>query len=325
MKRSIAFAAAAILVAAGARWQHSRRSASLALSPAEKQSLHDAPNGDQEAPKIDLQKFGLDSANAAPVAAPPAASPEAGNVAGNDPSAGKTGAPVEWVSIGGGKFTMGTDNDMVDAFKPSHAVTIATFEMSKTLITVDQYAECVGKGACTKPGTYGYCNWGKTDRDRTKDPVNCVDWDQANQYAKFKGARLPSESEWEYAAKSAGKDQMYPWGDEFANCERAVMATISSYGCGSGSTLPVCSKPAGNTAQGLCDMGGNLLAWVQDKWHASYTGAPADGSAWEGQGSYRVVRGGAFNSSTAELLRTYYRDGRDAGRPDGFIGFRLAR
>ncbi len=240
----------------------------------------------------------------------------AGYVVGIDPS-GKPSKPVEFVTLAGGKFTMGTNdggNGFTDA-EPIHEVAIKTFAISDTLVTVEQYAECVIKGGCTEPGTGSYCNWGVAGRQR--HPINCVDWDQANQFAKFKGARLPSESEYEYAATSGGKNQKYPWGNEDATRDRAVMS-------GNG-TMPVCSKPAGNTAQGLCDMSGNVWEWVQDKYQGSYAGAPTDGSAFEGPGDYRVIRGGSCFITDAGNLRADVRGDFDPDSRRGGIGFRLAR
>lgn len=244
-----------------------------------------------------------------------------GYVAGEDPSAGKPGQAVEWVSIGGGKFTMGTDDgtDLFKWSKPIHEDTIKNFEMSKTLVTVEQYAECVIKGGCTEPNTGSYCNWGVAGRQH--HPINCVDWTQANQFVMFKGVRLPSESEYEYAATSGGKNQKYPWGNEDATSDKAVMSDDS--------TLPVCSKPAGNAKVSggeLCDMVGNAWEWTADAWHDSYVGAPTDGSAWDGpSGSYRVLRGGSFRYSDAGYLRADYRNNGDPSLRDGGIGFRLAR
>jgi iron(II)-dependent oxidoreductase len=248
-----------------------------------------------------------------------------GYVAGNDPSAGVPSKPIEWVTINGGKFTMGTDSGekgFEDA-KPIHEVAIKTFEMSKTAVTVEQYAECVIKGGCTEPATGDYCNWGVAGRQL--HPVNCVDWDQASKYAKFKGGRLPSESEWEYAATSGGKNQKYPWGNDEPTCDKAVMYGNGGYGCGNNSTMPVCSKTAGNTAQGLCDMAGNVWQWVQDKYQDSYKGAPVDGSAFEAAGSIRVVRGGSFYGRDASSLRADYRLNGVPGLRLGGIGFRLVR
>lgn len=232
------------------------------------------------------------------------------------------GVPVEWVSIPGGKFMMGNYALNLDAH-PRHEVALKDFQLSKTPVTVEQYAECVEDGQCTEPGTWGDCNWGKEGRER--HPVNCVDWDQAARYAKYMDARLPSESEWEYAAKSGGKDQLYPWGNEPATCARAVMNAGDGEGCGTGATMPVCSKPAGNTAQGLCDMAGNVWQWVQDIHESSYRNAPADGSAYDNGGFYRVTRGGAFTSIAAETLKADTRSTVGQGFRGSGFGFRLAK
>lgn len=239
----------------------------------------------------------------------------AGHVVCNDPSAGKPSKPVEFVTLQGGTFAMGTGNG--DA-KPIHEVAIATFDMSDTLVTVEQYAECVTNGACRTPGTGGYCNWGVAGRRR--HPINCVSWQDASDFAKFKGARLPSESEWEYAATSGGQNQKYPWGNEAPTCDKAVMG-----GCGNNGTMPVCSKPAGDTKQGLCDMAGNVWQWVQDKYQSSYDKAPRDGSAFEASGFDRVMRGGSFNYTVAGNLRADDRYFGVPGYRDDDIGFRLAR
>jgi len=241
-----------------------------------------------------------------------------GYVAGIDPSAGAPTNPVEYVTISGGKFTMGTDSGEAgfEDAKPIREVTIKTFEMAKTAVTAEQYAECVTKGGCTKPATHVYCNWGKTDRQL--HPVNCVDWDQAQAYAKFKGARLPSEAEFEYAATSGGKNQKYPWGNAEATSELAVMNADR--------TMPVCSKSKGNTAQGLCDMSGNVWQWVQDTYQDSYKDAPVDGSAFEGMGSFRVLRGGCFSDGDgARYLRADNRRYVVPGYRFFDVGFRLAR
>lgn len=242
-------------------------------------------------------------------------------------------SPVRFVTIPGGRFMMGTNNGkkyFEDAV-PVREVAVKTFEMSKTAVTVEQYAECVINGWCSEPGTRGYCNWGQ--KDRKYHPVNCVTWGQAARYAEFKskqrgfeGVRLPTEAEWEYAAKSGGRDQKYPWGNEEASCDRAVMPNDRGVmGCGKNRTLPVCSRTAGNTAQGLCDMAGNVRQWVQDKYQDSYRNAPADGSAFDAPGSNRVARGGSFFTTSTSRLRADCRYYYDAGSYDFEIGFRLAR
>ncbi|MBI5202032.1 MAG: formylglycine-generating enzyme family protein [Elusimicrobia bacterium] len=237
---------------------------------------------------------------------------------------------VEWVSVPGGKFEMGTNENsgiFRDA-KPVHQVAIKAFQMSKTLVTVEQYAECVRMGACTEPAAGAYCNWGKPDR--LNHPVNCVDWEQAGRFAAFKGARLPTEAEWEYAATGGGRNQKYPWGDAPANCELAVMrGSGGSPGCDGSGTMPVCSRPKGNAqfASGgeLCDAVGNVWQWVQDHYKTSYAGAPTDGGAVVDIGPSRVLRGGAFVYEQPDYLRADFRGSTMSFLRSNTVGFRVAR
>lgn len=264
---------------------------------------------------------------ASPEVPGPAAAGNKGYVIANDPNPGAPVREVEWVALRGGRFMMGTDSP-AEAFadaKPVRQVSLGGFQMSKTAVTVEQYAECVIQGRCAAPGTGGHCNWGRTGR--RLHPVNCVDWHQAAAYAEFKGARLPTEAEWEYAASGGGRNQQYPWGNEPASCDRAVMQDESGMGCGAGGTLPVCSRPEGNTPEGLCDMAGNVAQWVQDKYQDSYSGAPSDGRAFEGEGNLRVARGGSYEEPRVSRLRVDARRGAFGGLVDRYesIGFRLAR
>jgi iron(II)-dependent oxidoreductase len=175
-----------------------------------------------------------------------------------------------------------------------------------------------------------YCNWDKPDRQR--HPINCVSWDNAVDFANFKKARLPSESEWEYAARSEGQNNRYPWGNDAPSCSTAVMLD-----CGSSGTAEVCSKsPAGDTKQGLCDMAGNVEQWVQDSHRYLYEEAPADGTASTYKvKSTNVVRGGSFFSARNgrgshsnfddSFLRTDTRGEKISGYHLARVGFRLAR
>ncbi len=233
-------------------------------------------------------------------------------------------AGIKWVHIEGGQFVMGTEAGEDDE-RPVRAVNVPDFELSRTEVTVDQYAACVSAGVCGVPDVGDACNWGLADRG--SHPVNCVDWAQAVTFAAWAGGRLPSEAEWEYAARSRGHSQNYPWGDAPPTCERAVAddPNAGGAGCGANSTRPTCSRFAGNTAQGLCDMAGNVWEWVED-WSGPYDEAPTDGSARTEQGAteHRVLRGGGWRSDEG-LLRAARRGG-DAPslRADG-TGFRVAR
>jgi formylglycine-generating enzyme required for sulfatase activity len=224
---------------------------------------------------------------------------------------------ISWVTIPGGSFTMG-DDEWFDS-KPRHQVTVNTFQMAKTLVTNKQYKACVAAGACTAANDHG-ASFNGDDQ-----PVVGVTWDQAKAFSEWAGGRLPSEAEWEYAARSGGKEKKYPWGDAAPTCERSVMSQ-GRFGCGRKATWPVCSKPSGNTEQGLCDMAGNAWEWVQDWYHDSYEGAPADGSAWESPaGSGRVVRGGSWNFDVAGIFRAGYRNYFGPGAQGIILSLRPAR
>ncbi len=225
---------------------------------------------------------------------------------------GKAG--IEWVSLPAGSFEMGsTDGDPDE--KPVHRVSLKPYRLSRTLVTNAQYAACVKDGACEPPSCDGFTG--------DAQPVVCVSWDQAAAFAKWAGGRLPTEAEWEYAARGGGLARPYPWGDAAPTCERAVMRDSSSgRGCGADAPAPVCSKPDGSTPQGLCDMAGEVLEWTADVYHASYDGAPADGSAWDGSGGRYVLRGGAWDKD-AHDLRVSSRQFANFGSQRA--GFRVAR
>lgn len=217
-------------------------------------------------------------------------------------------AGIQWVSIPGGSYMMGSGESSHS--KPVHWVSVKAFQLAKTEVTNKQYRACVEAGACSAPSSYV----GGDDQ-----PVVNVDWGQSKKFSEWVGGRLPSEAEWEYAARSAGKDWKYPWGNEDPTCERAVIS-----GCG-GKSAPVCSKTAGNTKQGLCDMAGNVWEWTQDWYHDSYKGAPSDGGAWESPtGTDRGLRGGAWSPRCRGRMLCRAHHVVPASRFD-FLGFRPAR
>lgn len=239
------------------------------------------------------------------------------------PSVVKGRAGVEWVKIPGGTFKMGARPPNA----PIHDVTIKPFEMSRTVVTWNQYNACVKGGGCqpasTADGTCEITGAGRgTFVEGFDGPVVCVRWEDAKSFAQWVGGRLPTEAEWEYAARSGGQLRTYPWGDENPTCDLAV----SPEGCASKEALPPCSKPKGNTEQGLCDMAGNVYQWVQDRWHENYKGAPADGSAWETAGDpydSRILRGGSW--ANGYFLPSASRSRTRSTTASDDIGFRVAR
>ena len=253
---------------------------------------------------------------------------------------------IDWVRIEGGSFMMGSPEGVgFDWERPQHEVNVPSFELARSETTVAQYRACVDAGHCTEPGTeYDTCTWSPIAGEQEDHPINCVDWNQARAFSQWVGGDLPSEAEWEFAARSRGQDFAYPWGDEAATCERAVMYEDGQHeskiqnkelsialGCGRNSTWPVCSKPQGHSEQGLCDLSGNVWEWVLDEYVDNYNRAPDDGSpvcseptCSQNVASRRVYRGGGWDR-VAGILRAAYRDDFHAGIRLSDLGFRARR
>ncbi len=201
------------------------------------------------------------------------------------------------------------------------------YYISKTEVTVGQYRKCYNAGVCTILELSQGCNWDYFDTSKDNYPMNCINWEEARTFAKWVGGDLPSTVQWEYAARSQGLIIQYPWGNDFPICE------LANYNGCIGATAPVCSKIGGNTAQGLCDMGGNVEEWMLDEWHhSSYSGAPVNEQAWCSDigtcnintSAYRVVRGGGWKDG-GEILRFTYSYDYAPGSRDGNLGFRVVK
>ena len=224
--------------------------------------------------------------------------------------------------VASGSFWMGcnttVDSECQSDESPYHQVTLSGYYMDKTEVTQAEYKKCVDAGECDTPS----CDWDPTGTPNR--PVVCVTWSQAGEYCVWAGKRLPTEAEWEKAAR--GTDgRKYPWGNETATCDYAVMYD-GSWGCGTGSTWDVCGKsPAGDSPYGLCDMAGNVYEWVSD-WYDSgyYTNSQASNPTGPVSGSLRVLRGGSFYSND-DSLRASFRYDVNPSVYSHSLGFRCAR
>ena len=228
--------------------------------------------------------------------------------------------------VAAGPFASGcnelADTDCFADEKPGKDRDLEAFEIDATEVTVGAFRDCVSSGGCMEPESGDSCNWGRPDR--VWHPLNCVDWSQANAYCKWKGKRLPTEWEWEKAAR--GTDgRKYPWGDESADCDRAVIENEAGSACGQGrTTFEVGSKPSGISPYGLLEMAGNVWEWTSSTYYQS-ADQPVDKPPGQpsGQPSLVVVRGGSW-FDTARLARVSFRGKYAADTQIPSLGFRCA-
>lgn len=229
------------------------------------------------------------------------------------------GRGPQMIQIPAGTFRMGNTSGLISADEaPRHEVKVNTFAMSVKEITYAQYdlfAKATGR---KRPNSQGW--------DRETHPVSDVSWDDALAYANWLSKqtgqkyRLPSEAEWEYAARG-GQSSSFWWG------ARKGTGNAHCFDCG---TELNTGKPARVGSYkpnqfGLYDTAGNLYEWVHDCYHKNYTGAPDDGSVWEGGDcSVRVVRGGAYRSP-ASSMRVENRETFVSNKGQYNVGIRLVR
>jgi formylglycine-generating enzyme required for sulfatase activity len=255
-------------------------------------------------------EFTVPAAGAPAAGAPAAGAPAAGAPA--DPLAAAPAAlpcapaaPAGMACVPGGPFVRGSDDGPKDA-RPAGRVWVQTFHMDLYEVTYAEYQACVKAGGCPKREP----NY--DDYSRPRQPMVGVTWFDAVAYCRAQGKHLPTEAEWEKAAR--GPDgATYPWGEEPATCERAVIKDRRGRGCGTpkkgrhpekGRTLEVGTRPPG--VYGLFDMAGNSWEWVADWYTKSWADCGADcegvdprgpcgGSAEPCRGhAYKVVRGGSW-------------------------------
>jgi formylglycine-generating enzyme required for sulfatase activity len=231
------------------------------------------------------------------------------------------------------KFRDDCQRDWFTNEEPPHPVGLSDFYIDQFEVTNARYAECVVAGACSEPRDFS-----SYSRDRYYDdpayadyPVIYVSWFDANTYCEWRGARLPSESEWEKAAR--GTDgRIYPWGNEFDsslanfcddNC--AFDWANTDFDDGYSDTSPVGTYPDGVSPYGVHDMSGNVWEWTAD-WYGEryYQDSPYENPAGPEEGQDRVLRGGAWNVSE-NFVRASSRNWSEPSYTNYFVGFRCAR
>jgi formylglycine-generating enzyme required for sulfatase activity len=241
------------------------------------------------------------------------------------------------VKVPAGEFLMGSaeeDSDAVSDEKPQHRVYLDEYWIDRMEVTNEQYAQCVAAGGCQAPresssymrssyyGTAQYANY----------PVIDVTWEDARRYCAWVGKRLPSEAEWEKAAR--GTDgRRYPWGNQgtagnlvnFCDVNCPFDWKDSNVDDGYGDTSPVGSYPVGASPYGALDMAGNVWEWVADWYDEGYYGGPpARNPPGPASGQSRVLRGGSWVYALRGV-RVADRNDLTPGDWYFFIGFRCAR
>ena len=262
--------------------------------------------------------------------------------------------PEGTVMVPASSFFMGSDErDVEKEERPAHKVRLDAYCIDRTEVTAAAYATCAASGACK--GDWNSNDWAEISKSdhatfdalcnarmptsRDSHPANCVAWKQAHDFCEAEGARLPTEAEWELAAR--GTDgRRYPWGDaeptsaRLNACGPECLAWGKKHGVelsamhrdddGWPTTAPVGSFPAGASPFGALDMTGNVWEWVADR-HGAYQAAESYAPTGPEAGDERVLRGGAWNGSDSAWVRPTYRFSASPAMRSHGIGFRCAR
>ena len=221
------------------------------------------------------------------------------------------------IEIPEGPFTMGTNLSEEDE-RPPHTVAMATYWVDKFEVAVDAYQACVDSGPCTEASTTVNCNAGRANRGM--HPINCINWEQARTYCEWTGKRLPTEAEWEKAARGTD-ERRFPWGST------APSGALLNFGLsGIDGTDEVGTYPAGVSFYGVHNMGGNVSEWTNDFYSRFYyeNDDAKDNPTGPNDGIERVGRGGNWRIRFENALTATVRIRTNPTSATGELGVRCA-
>lgn len=208
---------------------------------------------------------------------------------------------------------------MGEARRPTQ---VATFFLDRTEVTVERYLACVRAGACRAPDSSDSARSNNWTHRRFDHPVNYVSWADAAAYCRWSGGRLPTEAEWELAAR--GTDgRRYPWGDSTPTTLEARTSVGGGFGS-AGGTAPAGIFTAGTSPFGALDMVGNVAEWVAD-WDGPLGSAPVDNPSGPEIGRFRIFRGGSWYDTDPSWLTATRRERNTPEYRNYQVGFRCAR
>lgn len=235
---------------------------------------------------------------------------------GYDPDCGEV--PEGMVCVPAGRFEMGTA-EFGEETLPIRQVCLPSFHIDRTEVTSEDYAACEDAGACEPASMNASCT--SHEPGRGDHPINCVTWSMAHDYCEWVGKRLPTEAEWEKAARGP-KGRTHPWGEAAASCSYAVMQSPEgNHGCGTHGTSPVGTKPEGASIYGVLGMAGNVHEWCQD-WVGSYDPDEIDDPQGPETGTHRIMRGGDWYSQELGVISGHRFTNFEPGDSSSTGGFR---
>lgn len=253
------------------------------------------------------------------------------------------GIQSEWIDLPGGTFTMGTaDPTAYDNEKEPLEVTVAPFRLAKHQVTCAEWARFIEDGGYRRPDLWSKAGWKWREKEGAttpefwfrsgdgwatygpfgvraldpNEPVCGISWHEAEAFARWSGKRLPTEAEWEFAARAG----FYPWGDEQPSDDHA------RHRMQGWSPAPVGTHPKGATREGVHDMAGNVWEWTSTPFlpYPGFTAFPYDGYSKDHmKGEHQVCRGGSW-ATAAPILRRTFRNWYVPSYRQGFLGVRLA-